>query len=96
MPRHGDKGVALRWLLLALALLTVAGCARYYWSRPGSTADEFNRDSAACAREASPNDASRMQGIVQLDLYRACLTARGYTRDKQFEPVPPGVYRGIE
>jgi non-ribosomal peptide synthetase component F len=96
MPRHGDQGFTLRWLLLALVLVATAGCARYYWSKPGSTAEEFNRDSAACARESSPNEASRMQGIVQLDVYRASLTARGYTRDKQLEPVPPTVYRGIE
>ena len=79
-----------------MALVAVTGCTRYYWSKPGSAAEEFSRDSAACAREASPNEASRMQGIVQLEVYRACLTARGYTREKQLEPVPSGFYRGIE
>jgi len=29
-------------------------------------------------------------------LYRACLTAKGWVRDKQFDPPPPGSYRGIE
>jgi hypothetical protein len=28
--------------------------------------------------------------------YRACLTSRGYVRDKQVDPPPPGSYRGIE
>jgi hypothetical protein len=30
------------------------------------------------------------------DLYRGCLRARGYQRSKEYEPVPPGYYRGIE
>jgi len=83
-------------LLLAMALLGLTGCARYYWSQPGSSAEQFKRDSTECAREASPTDAARKQGIVQLDVYRACLTSRGYTREKHFEPLSPGIYRGIE
>jgi hypothetical protein len=81
---------------LAAALLAVTGCGRYYWSKPGSTAEQFSRDSLDCAREASPTEAARMQGAVQLDVYRACLTTRGYTRAQQPEPPPPGFYRGIE
>ena len=29
-------------------------------------------------------------------LYRSCLSARGYVRDKQVEPPPPGFYRDVE
>jgi hypothetical protein len=29
-------------------------------------------------------------------VYRSCLQARGYVRDKQVDPPPPGFYRGIE
>lgn len=86
----------MRWLLLATALLGLTGCARYYWSKAGSSAEQFNHDNVECAREASPTDATRLQGIVQIDVYRACLASRGYTRGKHFEPLPPGVYRGIE
>ena len=28
--------------------------------------------------------------------YRGCLNSRGYVRDKQMDPPPPGSYRGIE
>jgi len=28
--------------------------------------------------------------------YRACLAKRGYTRSKEYKPVPAGYYRGIE
>jgi len=83
-------------VLLAVALLGLAGCARYYWTKPGATPEQFSRDSLECAREASPTESMRQQGIVQVEAYRTCLTSRGYTRDKQLEPVPPGSYRGIE
>ncbi len=88
-----------RWgLLIAFVLLGgLSGCGRYYWSKPGSTAEQFNKDSLECAREASPTQADRERGIVVDTLYRTCLTARGYTREKQqYEPPPPGFYRGIE
>ena len=74
----------------------LSGCARYYWSKPGSTVDQFTRDSGECVREASPTQAAQPQAVVVDALYRACLTARGYTRDKQYDPPPPGSYRGIE
>jgi hypothetical protein len=72
-------------------VLVVGGCGRHYWSRPGATLDDFNRDSAACAKEASP-----AYGIIVQDAYRSCLRARGWIRDQQQEPPPPGWYRGIE
>lgn len=75
---------------VALALVA-AGCSRYYWSKPGSTADQFARDSQECAREATT-----VLGIGMQQGYRDCLTARGYRRAKQVEPPPPGSYRGID
>lgn len=78
-------------LALVVALAALAGCGRHYWSRSGATADEFNRDSATCAKEASPQ-----YGLLIQDVYRGCLRARGWTRAQQLEPVPVGWYRGIE
>jgi hypothetical protein len=75
------------WLLTALGL---GGCGRFYWSKPGGTLDEFNRDSAACAREASPAFA-----IIVDETYRHCLGTRGWQRAQHHGP-PPGWYRGIE
>jgi hypothetical protein len=78
--------------LAALALtLFASGCGRYYWSRPGGGLDDFNRDSAACAKQASP-----AYGIVIEETYRKCLAERGWVRGQQQEPVPSGWYRGIE
>jgi len=86
-----------QWLIITAVLLgALGGCVRYYWSKPESTLEEFARDSLECAREAAPTPAARQYGIVTDSAYRTCLSARGYTRDKQVEPPPPGFYRGIE
>ena len=83
-------------MIVALVLGATAGCARYYWSKPESTAEQFDKDSKECAREGAPTPAAAAAGIVIDQLYRACLQARGYVREKQWEPPPPGSYRGIE
>ena len=85
------RRAALGVVLLAGVLFTASGCGRFYWSRTGATLDDFNRDSAECAKAASP-----AFGIVVADNYRACLRGRGWQRAQQVEPVPAGWYRGIE
>lgn len=82
--------------MIAVALVGLSGCTRYYWSKPGSTPEQFSDDSRTCARQASSSEAMRQQGIVSDEMYRACLASRGYRREKQIEPPPPGWYRGIE
>jgi hypothetical protein len=77
-------------IALVAVVAAVAACGRYYWSKPGGSLDEFNRDSAACAREASP----QYQILIE-ETYRACLRARGWVRAQQAQPAP-GWYRGIE
>jgi hypothetical protein len=79
---------------IALALwvgVTMGGCARYYWSKPDSTIEQFARDSQECARQAAA-----ARGAPMDQVYRGCLYTRGYTRDKQMEPPPPGSYRGMD
>jgi hypothetical protein len=81
---------------LLLLLSAVTGCSRYYWSKPGATAEQFTQDSQTCLRQAAgalPPGAA-LEAVEQY--YRACLNARGYLRDKQLDPPPPGSYRGIE
>lgn len=81
-----------RRVLIAVALLAaLSGCGRQFWNRPGASLEEFNRDSAACAKEASPQ-----YGILIDDIYRHCLRTRGWNRAPHQEPPPAGWYRGIE
>jgi len=86
-------------LLGLLALLAAAsGCTRFYWSKPGATQDQFVRDNRECVQQAAgalPPGRSAQPEAVET-LYRSCLSARGYVRDKQVDPPPPGFYRGVE
>ena len=77
-------------VLAAVVVTALAGCGLHYWGKPGASQDDFNRDSAACARDASPQ-----YGVFIKDRYRDCLRARGWARAQHQEP-PPGWYRGIE
>jgi hypothetical protein len=82
---------APRLTLVVLALaVALGGCGLHYWGKSDASQDDFNRDSAACAKEASPQ-----YGIFIKDRYRDCLRARGWARAQHHEP-PPGWYRGIE
>jgi hypothetical protein len=73
----------------------LVGCGKYYWTRPGGTYEQFDRDSTACARDTSPNPTAASHGAVVVEAYRACLTARGWTRQPHALP-PPDAYRGFE
>lgn len=84
------------WLGIALLAFSLAGCARYYWSRPGATAEQFDRDNRECAVAAAANPTEAAHGIVNEPLYRACLQARHRVRTKEFTPPPAGSYRGFE
>ncbi len=91
------KKAPLSSVLLLLLLAGSTGCSRYYWSKPGATAEQFTQDNQACVQQAAgtlPAGAASLDAVRQY--YRACLNSRGYVRDKQLDPPPPGSYRGIE
>jgi hypothetical protein len=80
---------------LALSAVALAGC-QLYWIKRGATTEAFTADHQACVQTAAVphlND----QVLVNLDLYRACLRARGWQREtgSTFEN-PPGYFRGQE
>lgn len=81
----------LRTAIIVALFTLLAGCGLHYWGKVGASQDDFNRDSAACAKEASPQ-----YGVFVKDRYRECLRTRGWTRGQQHEPLPAGWYRGIE
>src|SRR5256885_1974785 len=76
--------------------LLLGGCAQFYWSKPNGTAEQFDRASRECARDAAPTPTAAAHGIVDERIYRACLSALGWRREKQWDPPPPGWFRGIE
>lgn len=87
------RSVRLAALVAVLAIGTLGGCAKHYWSKSGSTAEQFSRDSQECAKEAKASPAAAPS--VQQGVYRTCLTARGYLRENLLFPTA-GVHRGIE
>lgn len=81
---------------IVLLFMLSSGCGKFYWNKAGAGADDFERDSGACAREnflyAS---GTKEYGIVLEDRYKACLKSRGWVRAQHHEP-PPGWFRGVE
>ncbi len=80
-------------LVVTLAVSTLGGCARFYWVKPGSTAEQFARDSGECEKEATVSPAAASS--VEQSAYRECLTARGYAREKMLIQGSDA-YRGVE
>ena len=88
-PRRAILGMASAAVLVTL----LGGCTAFYWSRPDTTPEQFISDSQECAKEAAPTPT---YDVMIQDVYRGCLKKRGYVRSKQYQPVPPGYFRGIE
>lgn len=85
-----------RWLVVAALATSHGGCARYYWSRSAGNAEQFAVDSRQCAVEAAPQSVPGEYVVFRTETYRACLIARGWLRAKQWDPPPPGWFRGFE
>ena len=86
---------AAGWLGLGLGTLLLAGC-QLYWSRPGADMAGFTGDHQACVKAGGvPHGEGRV--LVNLDLYRACLRARGWQRETGSSMGNlPGFFRGQE
>jgi len=81
-------------VVVAALAVTLSGC-RYYWFKPASTPEMFGKDSEDClqdARAASPT--TLKYGVVNEQVYRACLASRGYERQKTTDG--PDKHRGYE
>ncbi len=79
-----------RVLAVVTLALSLGGCGLHYWSRADASLDTFNRESAACAKEATTS------GALDWDRYRDCLKGKGWIRAQHQPPIPAGWYRGIE
>ena len=58
-----------RALAVVMLLAGLGGCGPKFWNKPGATLEDFNRDSAACSKEANTQ-----YGIFVNDVYRAYFT----------------------
>ena len=91
------KPVRARSLVLVIAVgLTLTSCARYYYGRPGAAAADFRADTTECAREFGIQSPNKQVALVSPEIYRRCMLAKGWTREKRIEPVDAGWFRGIE
>ena len=84
-------------LLLTTSLALALGGCRYYWFKPGTTQEAFNQDSNDCLQEGRTWAAQQKYAVVNDQIryvYRSCLNARGYARQKTTEG--PDKYRGYE
>jgi len=92
----GAKRLVHAAVLTIVLVLALGGC-RYYWFKPGTTSEAFGGDSEACLQEARSVSSLQKYGVVNEQvrhIYRACLTARGYERQKTTDG--PDKYRGYE
>jgi hypothetical protein len=87
------RRVHLTALVAMIGVFTLGGCGKYYWSKPGSTRDQFDADSRECAKQATVSPAAAPS--IEQSAYRACLTTRGYVREK-LDIKTEGSHRGIE
>jgi hypothetical protein len=87
------RRVQLLALVALLGAFALGGCGKYYWSKPGSTRDQFDADSRECAKQATASPAAAPS--IEQEVYRSCLSARGYVREKLVEK-PSDAHRGIE
>ena len=95
--RRSSRPDLLRLALAAAAVaVLLGGCGRYYWGRPGAAVGDFQRDNGECAAEAAPAPRPGEYAVFDTETYRACLAARGWQRDQQWDPPPSGWYRGYE
>ena len=83
-------------VVVADLAVTLSGC-RYYWFKPGSTDEMFSKDNDACLQESRAWAGAQKYGVVNEQIrhvYRACLAARGYERQKT--QAAPDKHRGYE
>ena len=81
--------------IIVALVLGVSGCGVFYWGKPGTTKEQFERDSNECAKEAMKNVAAQVVREVFDEGYKSCLKSRGYVREQKASQES-GWYRGIE
>src|SRR5262245_66654995 len=71
----------------------LGGCAKFYWTKPGSTSEQFSAASAECVKEATVVPAAATS--IEIQTYRQCLERQGYVRQELYVPSADS-HRGVE
>jgi len=87
------RRMALVAVVATTGALALGGCGQYYWVKAGSTREQFDADSTACAKKATASPAAAPS--IEQEVYRGCLAERGYTRERAIAKPDSG-HRGIE
>jgi hypothetical protein len=90
-------GICRNTLVMTIAVLAAGsmagGCAKFYWTKPGSTPDQFSAASAECVKEATVVPAAATS--IEIQTYRQCLQRQGYVRQELYFPSADS-HRGVE
>ena len=95
MTATGKWGHAV--FVLVMSGVALGGC-QLYWYKADADFASFTADHQACLRRSGiPIDEDRSRVRVDLDVYRACLKARGWARVERTKNfTEPGYFRGQE
>ena len=66
---------------VVLLAITVAGCTRTYWTKPGFNQADWNRDSYECERDMRQSGyyGAGLVGVINAENFQErCLVAKGY------------------
>lgn len=81
-------------LAIAVLVIVLAGCGRFYYTHALSTAS-FDVDSTACVRAVGIPSGNSQYALVTREAFQRCMEGRGWVREKKVEPGY-GWYRGVE
>jgi hypothetical protein len=86
---------AVRMLGVGMISVVLSGCT-LYWYKPGADMATFTTAHQECMK-VSGTPVAEGQVHVNLDVYRTCLRARGWSRESASSTQPPANhYRGQE
>ena len=80
-------------ILLMLATLATAGCAKTIWTQPGITEQSYHTDTYECERDVRQSGyyGGGIAGALNMrDFYERCMRARGYRKATEEEINSPG------
>jgi hypothetical protein len=82
---------SLQLVALLACVVSAAGCASWYWTKPGFNPADWNRDSYECERDMRQSGyygAGWVGASNAQNFYERCLAARGYYKQRADSAAP--------